>query len=169
MEAAFLIFATIGSLLTIYFGFFRYKHFMWAKRKVQYDLFTKLNQRSDQAFIRISSFRTIRHKNEKIASKRRAILQYYLQIIKEKLFYMEQHLVSKEMAFYWLDVCINQLQSILKYAPDAEDDIKELISEHTLLYRNMIQLLLTHAINVEKTDQLDLQQIYNQIMALDEQ
>lgn len=102
LQITFALLAAIGTSLTIYFGYFRYKHYVWAKKKVQYDIFVRINQHSTNYFLKVATLLQIRKKNSKLAAKGAAVLTKYAALCQEKFLFIHQQVVSKEMAMYWI-------------------------------------------------------------------
>ncbi|MEL6276725.1 MAG: hypothetical protein AAFU03_16625 [Bacteroidota bacterium] len=125
-EILLLLFATLGWVLTIYFGFFRFKHYQWAKKKVQYDLFTRINQKSDQLFIRTTTLSSIKGKNQKISAKRNGVLSKYLETIGEKLLLLRNEMIPSEVAQFWLKGIVNELCILREQDADFIAELREL-------------------------------------------
>ena len=109
-ELYIIVFGSVGWLLTIYFGFYRFRQYQWAKRKVQYDLFTKINQSSYHLFLRATTLSGIENKNEKVRAKRHGVLIKYVENMNEKVFLMRGRMVSPEIGSFWINGMINELR-----------------------------------------------------------
>tara|TARA_R110002096_G_scaffold422373_2_gene628818 strand:- start:2467 stop:2973 length:507 start_codon:yes stop_codon:yes gene_type:complete len=109
-EIFLIIFGAIGWLLSLYFGFFRFKQYVWAKSKVQYDLFTRINQKSNNLFLKATTLIPIQGKSEKVSAKIEGVWIKYLENFTEKVFLMRCEMAPKEIALFWVNGTINELQ-----------------------------------------------------------
>lgn len=96
-----LVFAILGWGLTIYFGFFRYRQYVWSRKKVQYDLFTRINQRSDRLYLSLSVLLVLPRKGDKGKAKFAALKHKYLEGIFEKIVLIRGAKLPEELALFW--------------------------------------------------------------------
>ncbi len=101
-ELYLVIFGTIGWLMTLYFGFFRYRHYAWAKKKVQFDLFTRVNQSNNNLFLKTTTLLSVKDKNNKTQAKSSGVLTKYFDHIVEKVFLIRAKVVDQKIAAHWI-------------------------------------------------------------------
>ncbi|MEM9836549.1 MAG: hypothetical protein AAF828_08610 [Bacteroidota bacterium] len=123
------IFALLGWGLTLYFGFFRYRQYQWTRRKVQYDLFTKINQRSDQLFLKVTTLSVIRDQNEKVTAKHQGVLHKYLEGWCEKILLIRSEMVPQDVALFWLNGMVRELQILGQQHPELPTELAQQIGE----------------------------------------
>ncbi|WP_273447121.1 hypothetical protein [Neolewinella agarilytica] len=79
-----IILAGLGWLLSLYFGFFRYRQFVWSRNKVRYDLLLKVDQRRAELASKILLLTSLgadgKRAEARVASLTRRYFQLLLQI-----------------------------------------------------------------------------------------
>ena len=113
-ELYIIVLGSVGWLLTVYFGFYRFRQYQWARHKVQYDLFTKINQRSDTLFLRVTTLSGIKNRNEKLRARRHGVLVKYTEHLNEKVFLMQQRIVSPKIGTFWIQSMLNELRTLAR-------------------------------------------------------
>lgn len=121
-----LVLAALGWGLSIYFGFFRLRQYQWTRRKVELDLFTRLNRRGEQLFLRVTTLTSIKGKNPKIAAKRRGVLIKYLEGIEEKLLLIRDRAISPDLAGHWLRALQRELAVLYEQDDAIESELQQL-------------------------------------------
>lgn len=130
MESPYLIIlALLGWGLSLYFGFFRYRQFQWTRLKVQHDLFTRINQRSDQLFLRVTALATLQQKNAKLKAKFRGVLHKYLEGWQEKIMMINANTVNQRMADFWINGMLNELTLLSEQQPALISQLTETVNE----------------------------------------
>lgn len=109
---ALIIFASIGWLLSLYFGFFRFKQYQWSKRKVQGDLFARLNHNGRMLYWKLRTLGKIQTRNHKLGTRHQAVLEKYLDHLAEKRLLLRQGMVAEEMGHYWLRSLLDELKAL---------------------------------------------------------
>lgn len=133
MESPYLIIlALLGWGLSLYFGFFRYRQFQWTRKKVQYDLFTRINQRSDQLFLRVTALATLQQKNAKLKAKFRGVLHKYLEGWQEKIMMIQADTVNEKMARFWVDGMLNELTLLGEQQQELIHQLNETVNEEAI-------------------------------------
>ena len=132
-ELYIIIFGSLGWLLTIYFGFYRFKQYQWAKRKVQYDLFTKINQSNYNLFLRATTLSGIKNGNEKIRAKRYGVLIKYVENMNEKVFLMRGRMVSPEIGFFWINGIINELRVLMQQDKHFLSELQDILDRKVIV------------------------------------
>ena len=132
-----IIVGSIGWLLTLYFGFYRFKQYQWAKRKVQYDLFTRTNQGSYHLFLRATTLSGIKNKDAKIQAKRHGVLIKYVEHMSEKIFLMRGGMVPQEIGIFWINGMINELHVLAQQDDHFLSEIysmvdQKVVADHSL-------------------------------------
>lgn len=112
-----LLLAVLGWALTIYFGFYRYRQYVWTRRKTQYDLFTRINQRSDRLFLNLAVLLALPRKGAKGQAKFTALTQKYLESIEEKIILIKDTQLPEKLAVFWLKGILNELDQLRKTDP----------------------------------------------------
>ncbi|MEO0788441.1 MAG: hypothetical protein AAFY36_07270 [Bacteroidota bacterium] len=105
-----LIFALFGWALSIYFGFFRYRQYQWTRRKVEGDLFARLNQNGRGLYWKLRALGPIRERNAKLRHRHAAVLEKYLDHWAEKRLLLRNGHVSEAMGKFWLEVWLDELK-----------------------------------------------------------
>ena len=142
-ELYIIVFGSIGWLLTIYFGFYRFRQYQWAKRKVQYDLFTKINQSSYSLFLRATTLSGIKNKNGKIQAKRHGVLIKYVENINEKVFLMRGQMVSPEIGSFWINGILNELRVLAQQDESFLSELRGILDREVIVNYPLSSLLET--------------------------
>ncbi|MEM7575344.1 MAG: hypothetical protein AAF433_20725 [Bacteroidota bacterium] len=124
-----IIFASIGWLLSLYFGFFRFKQYQWSKRKVQVDLFARLNQNGRSLYWKLRTLNSISSRNDKLRIRQQGVLEKYLDHLAEKQLLLQRGMVNEEMGRYWLRGLLNELRQ-LQFDQDA---VREQLLKYSLV------------------------------------
>ena len=132
-ELYIIVFGSIGWLLTIYFGFYRFRQYQWAKRKVQYDLFTKINQSSYSLFLRATTLSGIQNKNGKIRAKRHGVLIKYVENMNEKVFLMRGRMVSPEIGAFWINGMLNELRVLVQQDESFLSELQGILDQEVIV------------------------------------
>ncbi len=130
-ELFLMILATVGTLFTIYFGYFRYKHFLWARNKVQYDVFVRINQHNTNYFLKVATLVRIRKKNPKLATKGAAVLLKYANQCQEKFLLIQEQAVNKKMALFWIEQMKEEWSTLAEIDQTALDELVLQLSKQT--------------------------------------
>ena len=106
---ALFLFAVAGWLLTVYFGFFRFKQYVWSRHKVSYDLFTRQNQRRQSIANRLCRLAAVNREGKGIELKRQLAATAYLEQLRESSLLARRGIVTEEQTQHWVDTVVNQL------------------------------------------------------------
>lgn len=159
----FVLLGALGWALTLYFGFFRFKHYVWAKRKVQFDLFTKINQNNHNLFLKVMTLTSIKNANAKVSAKRQGVLIKYLENFHEKIFLMKSQLVSKEIGQFWINGMINELQILSNKDENFLQDLK-VVYHKTNTPNNRLEPLFGVIEKAETTTPQALERLYQELI-----
>ncbi|PHI19700.1 hypothetical protein CEQ90_11670 [Lewinellaceae bacterium SD302] len=135
------ILAVLGWSLTLYFGFYRYRQYVWSRRKVQYDLFTRINQRSDRLFLSLNIMLALPRKGAKGQAKFAGLRHKYLEGIREKTILLASTQLPEELAVFWLRGILAELDQL-----DQRDDqflrkLNDYATRHRIAQRELGLLL----------------------------
>lgn len=167
LQITFAILASVGTALTIYFGYFRYKHYIWAKKKVQYDIFVRINQHSTNYFLKVATLLQIRKKNPKLAAKGAAVLIKYTAQCQEKYLFIIQKVVSKEMALYWIQEMREEWQTLANIDAEIVRELETHFSRKSPTLQTKWILHLEFEQNNHSIEQPDAENIYHLMMRSD--
>ncbi len=162
-EGYLIAFGALGWLLTLYFGFFRFKHYLWARRKVQYDLFTKINQNNNNLFLKVTTLTSIKDKNKKISAKRYGVLIKYVENCSEKIFLIRGNLVSKEIALFWVNGMIDELKILAQQDEETFTELEE-ITERKNFINNKLDALFGFIKMNKEASIGNIEQLYTEII-----
>lgn len=134
-----IIFASIGWLLSLYFGFFRFKQYQWSKRKVQVDLFARLNQNGRSLYWKLRTLNSISSRNDKLRIRQQGVLEKYLDHLAEKQLLLQGGMVNEEMGRYWLRGVLNELRQLQL----EQDAVREQLLKYSLVSYHQTNWLKT--------------------------
>lgn len=135
------IFAVLGWLLTLYFGFYRYRQYVWSRRKVQYDLFTRINQRSDRIFLSLNVMLSLPRKGPKGQAKFAGLCLKYLEGIQEKMLLASDTQLPRKLAVFWLRGILRELAQLDRQDANALQYLMDFASEFSIAHREFECLL----------------------------
>lgn len=82
-----LVFAALGWAVSLYFGFFRYRQYIWSRNKVRYDLMQKIDQRRSDLAAKLLMFCEISTAAKPRKARLRSLLRRYLSLLQQVNFY----------------------------------------------------------------------------------
>lgn len=132
-----LIFGLIGWGLSLYFGFFRFRQYQWTRKKVEGDLFARLNQNGRSLYWKLRALTPIKEKNAKLENRHAAVLEKYLDHWAEKRLLLQSGTISERMGKFWLRIWLDELRQLLLADRGME---KQLLEISSVSYRQMPML-----------------------------
>jgi hypothetical protein len=138
---ALLLFGLIGWGLSLYFGFFRFKQFVWTRHKVSYDLFTRQARRRRNLASKLQRLDALPKEGRGIDTRRQLVSVAYLELLAESTFLLRQEVVTAAQGREWMVAILNQLAEL---APVSRKRLRH-VNEHLPLPYPELQLLLDEA------------------------
>jgi hypothetical protein len=139
--AALLLFGLLGWALSLYFGFFRFKQFVWTRHKVSYDLFTRQARRRRNLASKLQRLDAVAKEGRGIEARRRMVAAAYLESLSESTFLLREGVVTRKQGREWVVAILNQLN---RMAPATRRRLCELNASLPLPYR-ALDLLFAEA------------------------
>jgi len=84
------VLAALGWAVSLYFGFFRYRQYVWSRNKVRYDLLLKLDQRRSDLAARVLMVGELRTEARPRKARLAALHRRYVSVIQLIDFYRGQ-------------------------------------------------------------------------------
>ncbi|MEM8585113.1 MAG: hypothetical protein AAGF87_12625 [Bacteroidota bacterium] len=158
-----LVFALFGWALSLYFGFFRYRQYQWTRRKVEGDLFARLNQNGRSLYWKLRALCTIKGRNDKLRQRHEAVLEKYLDHWAEKHLLLCHGHVSEAMGKYWLRLWLDELNALKEADREFET---QLLQKSIVTFRQMPDLNpLLEAAGQSAVDDQQINELYQHFIA----
>ncbi|MEM6395843.1 MAG: hypothetical protein AAF741_05815 [Bacteroidota bacterium] len=157
-----LIFGLLGWGLSLYFGFFRFRQYQWTRRKVEGDLFARLNQNGRSLYWKLRSLAPIKEKNAKLKNRYAAVLEKYLDHWAEKRLLLQSGTISNNMGEFWLRIWLDELRQLLSTDREMETQLLEI---STVSYRRIPALKpIIEAASRPTIEEEGFQRLYQQLI-----
>ncbi|MEM9261197.1 MAG: hypothetical protein AAGA62_16275, partial [Bacteroidota bacterium] len=78
----------------MYFGFFRYRQFVWSRNKVRYDLLLKIDQRRANLAAKLLVLLELEKKDRRNTARIRGLLRRYLELLRQIDFLRDQEIID---------------------------------------------------------------------------
>lgn len=76
-----ILLAGLGWLLSLYFGFFRYRQFVWSRNKVRYDLLLKVDQRRAELSSKLLLLIYLKGDGKRVEARIASLARRYFQLL----------------------------------------------------------------------------------------
>lgn len=110
-----LVFAALGWAVSLYFGFFRYRQYVWSRNKVRYDLMQKIDQRRSDLAAKLLMFCEISTAAKPRKARLRSMLRRYFSLLQQINFYQNEGVFDAVILGHLREAVVNDLKSILSY------------------------------------------------------
>lgn len=123
-----LILAALGWAISLYFGFFRYRQYVWSRNKVRYDLLQKIDrQRSDLA-AKLLLFCEISTPAKPRKARLRSLLRRYFATLQQISFYQDEDVFDEAILNQLRTNVIADLSEIFSHDGELTGPMKEWIT-----------------------------------------
>lgn len=112
--------AALGWVVSLYFGFFRYRQYIWSRNKVRYDLMHKIDQQRGDIAAKLLMFCEINTTDELPQAKRRFLLRRYLSLLQQVNFYEHEGVFDKAILGHFRDAAIKDLEQVFDHDKELE-------------------------------------------------
>lgn len=144
-EIYLLVFGSIGWVLSLYFGFFRFKQYRWTKQKVQADAHSRISKKGQEAFQRLIALNTIKNRGAKAQAKRKAFMLKWLTATHEKMEIIRAGGIPNLLRLSWLRETVHELKMLTEQDAHCTEDLKILATNYHLLPKDQLAVLLACA------------------------
>jgi len=120
-----LILAALGWAVSLYFGFFRYRQYVWSRNKVRYDLMQKIDQRRSDLAAKLLMFCEIRTDARPRKARLRALLRRYFSLLRQINFYQCEGIFDEAILQYLRATILTDLGGVLGQDDELNDLMKE--------------------------------------------
>lgn len=127
-----LILAALGWAVSLYFGFFRYRQYVWSRNKVRYDLLQKIDQRRSDLSAKLLMFCEISTTDKPRKARLRALIRRYFSLLQQINFYQNGGVFDDAILEYLRGVVITDLGEILKHDNELNILIKDWLGEEAI-------------------------------------
>ena len=120
-----LIFAALGWAISLYFGFFRYRQYVWTRNKVRFDLMQKIDQRRDDLAAKLLMFCEISTAAKPRKARLRSLLRQYFSLLQQINFYQNEGVFDAVILDHLRAAITNDLESILSHDKELDSLMNE--------------------------------------------
>ena len=120
-----LILAALGWAVSLYFGFFRYRQYVWSRNKVRYDLLQKIDQRRSDLAAKLLMFCTISTTAKPRKARLRALLRRYFSLLQQIDFYENRGVFDEAIIDHLRAAVSTDLREILSYDNELNGLVKD--------------------------------------------
>jgi len=120
-----LILAALGWAVSLYFGFFRYRQYVWSRNKVRYDLLQKIDQRRSDLAAKLLMVCEIRTDARPRKARLRALLRRYFSLLRQINFYHCEGIFDEAILKYLRTNTSTDLRGVL----GQDDELNALMKE----------------------------------------
>ncbi len=117
--------AVLGWAVSIYFGFFRYRQYVWSRNKVRYDLFYKIDQRRANLAAKLRLFADLKKEGKPRIIRARSLFRRYLELLGQIDFHQDQETFDLTILNHLEKSIAKDLQDFLSHYPKLIDQVKE--------------------------------------------
>jgi len=120
-----LIFAGLGWAVSLYFGFFRYRQYVWSRNKVRYDLMQKIDQRRSDLAAKLLMFCEISTAAKPRKARLRSLLRRYWSLLMQINFYEREGVFDEAILGQLRAVVTQDLEQIFS----QDNELKNLVND----------------------------------------
>jgi hypothetical protein len=120
-----LIFAALGWAVSLYFGFFRYRQYVWSRNKVRYDLMQKIDQRRVDLAAKLLMLCEISTPAKPRKPRLRSLLRRYFSLLQQISFYQNEGVFDPVILGHLRAVITNDLKAILSHDKELDTLMQE--------------------------------------------
>jgi len=124
-NAYLLILAALGWAVSLYFGFFRYRQYVWSRNKVRYDLMQKIDQRRSNLATKLMMFCEISTAAKPRKARLRSLLRRYFSLLQQISFYHKEGVFDEAILGYLRTAVSTDLKAILSQDSTLDTLMKE--------------------------------------------
>lgn len=110
-----LTFAALGWAVSLYFGFFRYRQYVWSRNKVRYDLLQKIDQRRSDLAAKLLMFCEISTSAKPRKARLRSLLRRYLSVLSQVDFYEREGVFDEAILSYLRAETVKDLEQLFSH------------------------------------------------------
>lgn len=126
-----LLLAALGWLLSLYFGFFRYRQFIWSRNKVRYDLLLKIDQRRANLASKLLVLLELEKKDRRNTARISGLLRRYLELLRQIDFLNDQQIIDVPILEHFREGVELDLQQFASLRPSLlEHTLGDLLENH---------------------------------------
>ncbi|MTB53566.1 hypothetical protein [Lewinella sp. W8] len=125
-----LLLAALGWLLSLYFGFFRFRQFVWSRNKVRYDLLLKVDQRRANLSAKIILLLELDKRNRRVEVGINSLIRRYFELMLQVDFLREQEAIDANILRHWRSGMQTDLRQIMALRPALGDQFSRLAKGH---------------------------------------
>jgi hypothetical protein len=125
-----LLLAALGWLLSLYFGFFRFRQFVWSRNKVRYDLLIKVDQRRANLAAKIILLLELKKEDRRTEVGLNSLLRRYFELLLQVDFLREQEAVDASILRHWQRGMQTDLRQIMELKPSLGAQVTKLAETH---------------------------------------
>jgi len=116
-----ILLAGLGWLLSLYFGFFRYRQFVWSRNKVRYDLLLKVDQRRAELASKLLLLTSLESDGKRAEARIASLARRYFQLLLQIDYYQTTEGMDQGMLRYLRQLVQQDLKEISALRPMLPD------------------------------------------------
>jgi hypothetical protein len=120
-----LVLAALGWAVSLYFGFFRYRQYVWSRNKVRFDLMHKLDQRRSDIAAKLMMLCEISTSAKPRKARLRSLLRRYFSLLQQINFYQNEGVFDEAILRQFRKTINADLHIILRH----DNELNTLMNE----------------------------------------
>jgi hypothetical protein len=118
-----LVFAALGWAVSLYFGFFRYRQYVWSRNKVRYDLLQKIDQRRADLASKLLMFLEISTSAKPRKARITALFRRYFSLLQQIDFYQSEGVFDEAILGHLRETTSSDIKAFLNHDKQLDDII----------------------------------------------
>jgi hypothetical protein len=110
-----LLLAALGWVVSLYFGFFRYRQYVWSRNKVRYDLLQKIDQRRADLATKLLMFLEISTSAKPRKARVKALFRRYFALLQQVNFYQKEGVFDEAILRHLRETISTDLKTIISH------------------------------------------------------
>lgn len=138
-----IILAGIGWLLSLYFGFFRYRQFVWSRNKVRFDLLLKVDQRRAELSAKMLLLAGLKPDGKRVGARIQSLLRRYFETLLQIEFFHSEGAIDEAIIDHLNRGVRNDLEELFAKQPELRDLLESWTVDRATTDGFISRLLLT--------------------------
>lgn len=116
-----LVLAALGWAVSLYFGFFRYRQYVWSRNKVRYDLMQRIDQRRADLASKLLMFLEISTSAKPRKARINALLNRYFSLLQQINFYQKEGVFDEPILNHLRTAILTDIKAFVKHDQELDN------------------------------------------------
>ena len=116
-----LILAALGWSVSLYFGFFRYRQYVWSRNKVRYDLLQKIDQRRADLASKLLMLLEISTSAKPRKPRIKALFRSYFSLLQQVNFYQSEGVFDEAILYHLRETISTDIKAFINHDKELND------------------------------------------------